>query len=269
MRNPEKYKLLVEGLEEEVGAWRVRRGRLRYLVAGPVAGRKRVEKEYWLKKFGCDGILFDLDGVLVNSTALVVRTWREWAERRNLDAEDLLEMAHGRRAVEVVRHMMPESDAEAEVRELEGIEVENVGSVLEIEGARELLASLPPNAWTVVTSGGRRLAAGRMEHLGLPVPGRIVTADDVENGKPHPEPYLKGAEILGARPEACVVIEDAPSGVAAARAAGMSVVAIAATYSARDLLEADVVVGGLKEIEVVRRSERGGGDERLEVRVGR
>lgn len=221
-----------------------------------------------LEKFGCDAILFDLDGVLVDSTALVVRTWREWAARRDLDTDYLLEIAHGRRAVEIVRHMTPETDAEAEVRELVEIEMRNVGSVLEIEGARELLASLPPNAWTVVTSGGRRLALGRMEHLGLPVPERIVTADDVENGKPHPEPYLKGAEVLGARPEACVVIEDAPSGVQAAKDAGMSVVAIAATYSVRDLLEADVVVGGLKEIEVVRRSECDGGGC-LEVRAGR
>lgn len=204
----------------------------------------------------------------MDSTALVVRTWRGWAARRDLDVEYLLEFAHGRRAVEIVRHMMPELDADAEVRELVEFEVRNVDEVLEIEGAHELLASLPPDGWTVVTSGGRTLATGRLRHLGLPVPERIVTADDVENGKPHPEPYLKGAEILDARPEACVVIEDAPSGVQAARAAGMRVVAVATTYSVRDLLEADVVVGGLKEIEVIRRSERDG-DGYLEVRTGR
>jgi mannitol-1-/sugar-/sorbitol-6-phosphatase len=218
--------------------------------------------------FGCDAILFDLDGVLVDSTALVVRTWSEWAARRGLNEEYLLEIAHGRRAVEIVRHMTPDLDAEAEVRELEGIEVENVGEVLEIEGARELLSSLPRDGWTVVTSGGRRLAVGRLEHLGLPVPERIVTADDVANGKPHPEPYLKGAEVLGARPEACVVIEDAPSGVRAAKEAGMKVVAIAATYSEEDLSEADAVVGRLKEIRVVRRPESGAdGRGRFEVRV--
>lgn len=213
-------------------------------------------------------MLFDLDGVLVDSTAVVVRTWREWAEKRDLDAEYLLEIAHGRRAVEIVRLMTPELDAEAEVRELEGIEVQNVLDVLEIEGAAELLASLPRDGWTVVTSGTRPLATGRMENLGLPVPERIVTADDVLNGKPHPEPYLKGAEILGARPEACVVIEDAPSGIQAARAAGMRVVAVATTYHREDLSEADMVVDSLEEITVTARSRSRGGDEsRFELRM--
>jgi sugar-phosphatase len=221
-----------------------------------------------MRSFRCEAVLFDLDGVLVDSTAVVVRTWREWAAKRGLDAEYLLETAHGRRAVEIVRLMTPELDAEAEVRELEGIEVENVGQVLEIEGAAKLLASLPPDGWTVVTSGTRPLATGRMEHLGLPVPKRIVTADDVTNGKPHPEPYLKGAEILGARPEACVVVEDAPSGVQAARAAGMTVVAVATTYHEEDLSEADAVAASLKEISVTVRRESGNGEgPRFEMRV--
>lgn len=221
-----------------------------------------------MRSFGCDAILFDLDGVLVDSTAVVVRTWREWAERRGLDAGYLLEIAHGRRAVEIVRHMTPDVDAEAEVRQLEGIEARNVEEVLEIEGAAELLSSLPPDGWTVVTSGTRPLAVGRMEHLGLPVPERIVTADDVENGKPHPEPYLKGAEVLGVSPGACVVIEDAPSGVRAAREAGMRVVAIAATYSEGDLSEADAVAASLAGVTVSRRPDDGAdGDGRFEVRV--
>lgn len=232
------------------------------------SGGRLLGREAWVEGFGCDAILFDLDGVLVDSTAVVVRTWREWAERRDLDAEYLLEIAHGRRAVEIVRHMTPGLDAETEVRELEGIEIQNVGEVLEIEGAAGLLSSLPQDGWTVVTSGTRPLAVGRMEHLGLPVPERIVTADDVANGKPHPEPYLKGAELLGARPEACMVIEDAPSGVRAARAAGMKVIAIAATYSEEDLSEADAVVGRLGEISVVRCPEPGvDGKGRFEVRV--
>ena len=221
-----------------------------------------------IKSFGCDAVLFDLDGVLVDSTAVVVRTWREWAQRRDLDAEYLLEIAHGRRAVEIVQIMTPELDAEAEVRELEGIEVENVEDVLEIEGAAGLLALLPQDGWTVVTSGTRPLATGRIKSLGLPMPARIVTADDVVNGKPHPEPYLKGAEILGARPEACVVIEDAPSGIQSARAAGMRVVAVATTYSREDLSEADAVADSLAEISLNMRSGSDGGDEsRFELRV--
>src|SRR3712207_2036721 len=195
------------------------------------------------RTFECEAILFDLDGVLVDSHAVVVRTWRDWAEGRGLDAERILEVAHGRRAAEVVRLFAPDLDAEAEARELERIEVEDLEGVLEIEGARELLTSLPADGWTVVTSGTRALASGRMRHVGLPLPERFVSADDVENGKPHPEAYLKGAEILGAPPEACVVIEDAPAGIRSAKAAGMRVVAVATTHRAEQLREADVVVG--------------------------
>ena len=215
-----------------------------------------------MKTFECEGILFDLDGVLVDSTAVVTRTWREWAEARGLDAERILEVAHGRRAAEVVRLFAPDVDAESEARELERIEVEDLEGVLEIEGARELLSSLPADGWTVVTSGTRALASSRMRHVGLPLPERFVSADDVQNGKPHPEAYLKGAEVLGVAPEECVVIEDAPSGVSSARAAGMRVVAVATTYDHGDLLEADAVAASLAGIRVTLRSR-----PRFELRV--
>jgi mannitol-1-/sugar-/sorbitol-6-phosphatase len=217
-----------------------------------------------LRTFECDAILFDLDGVLVDSTAVVVRTWRDWAEDRGLDAERILEVAHGRRAAEVVRLFAPDLDAESEARELERIEVEDLDGVLKIEGARELLSSLPADGWTVVTSGTRALASGRMEHVGLPLPERFVSADDVENGKPHPEAYLKGAEVLGVRPEACVVVEDAPSGVNSARSAGMRVVAVATTHREDDLKEADAVASSLTGIQATLQSESG---PRFELRV--
>ena len=218
-----------------------------------------------MRTFECEAILFDLDGVLVDSTAVVTRTWRDWAETRGLDAERILEVAHGRRAAEVVRLFAPDLNAESEARELERIEVEDLDGVLEIEGARELLSSLPADGWTVVTSGTRALAAGRMEHVGLPTPERFVSADDVQNGKPHPEAYLKGAEVLGVRPEACVVVEDAPSGVSSARSAGMRVVAVATTYREEDLEEADAVASSLAGIQATPRSASGG--PRFELRV--
>jgi mannitol-1-/sugar-/sorbitol-6-phosphatase len=210
-----------------------------------------------VKTFECDAILFDLDGVLVDSTAVVVRTWRDWAEDRDLDAERILEVAHGRRAAEVVRLFAPDLDADAEARELERIEVEDLDGVLEIEGARELLSSLPADGWTVVTSGTRPLASSRMQHVGLPLPERFVSADDVQNGKPHPEAYLKGAEVLGVRPEACVVVEDAPSGVSSAKSAGMRVVAVTTTYREDDLQEADAVAASLAGIQATPRSGSG------------
>src|SRR5918994_126651 len=217
-----------------------------------------------LKTFECEAILFDLDGVLVDSTAVVARTWRDWAKEKGLDAERILEVAHGRRAAEVVRLFAPDLDADVEARELERIEVEDLEGVLEIKGARELLSSLPPDGWTVVTSGTRALASSRMEHVGLPLPERFVSADDVENGKPHPEAYLKGADVMGVRPEACVVIEDAPSGVSSARSAGMRVIAVATTHREEDLREADAVAASLVSIQATLRAA---GGPRFELRV--
>ena len=214
--------------------------------------------------FECDAILFDLDGVLVDSQAVVVRTWQEWAVEKDLDAGRILEVAHGRRPAEVVRDFAPELDADAEARELERMETNDLEGVLEIEGARELLSSLPADGWTVVTSGTRVLASGRMEHVGLPLPERFVSADDVENGKPHPEAYLKGAEILGVSPEACVVVEDAPSGVSSAKSAGMRVIAVATTYREDDLHEADAVVASLTDFQATLLD---GSGPRFELRV--
>ena len=207
-----------------------------------------------MKSLLCNGVLFDLDGVLVDSARVVVRTWRTWAQQRGLDAERFIEVAHGRRPAETVRLVAPDLDAEGEASELERIEVGDTDGILEVEGALPLLCSLPEGSWTVVTSGSRSLASGRMRHVGLPLPERFVTADDVENGKPHPEAYLRGAEILGAAPETCVVIEDAPAGIRSAKAAGMRAVAVATTHREKDLHEADAVVGSLSDVRVISRA---------------
>lgn len=207
--------------------------------------RSRVREEWIVRDFGCDAILFDLDGVLVDSTAVVVRTWRNWAGSRGLDAQSILEVAHGRRTAETIRLVAPHLDADSEAEDLERVAEGDLDGILEIEKARELLASLPQNSWAVVTSGARALATRRMEHTGLPLPDAFVTAEDVTHGKPHPEAYLRGAELLGARPEACVVIEDAPSGIRAAKSAGMRVVAVTTTYRREELSEADEVVESL------------------------
>ena len=217
----------------------------------------------------CDGVLFDLDGVLVDSARVVVRTWHTWARTKGLDAERFIEIAHGRRPAETLRLIAPDLDAESEAAELERLEVNDTDGILEVEGALELLGTLPEGSWTVVTSGSRALASGRMRHVGLPLPERFVTADDVENGKPHPEAYLKGAEILGASPETCVVIEDAPAGVQSAKAAGMRVVAVATTHRAEDLHEADVVLGALSEMRVLTQArDEGTGLKRLALIAG-
>jgi len=201
--------------------------------------------------FSCAAILFDLDGVLVDSTRSVGREWREWARRKGIDEETVIAIAHGVRAIEVVQRVAPHLDAEAEVRDLERREADHQkGGVRVMPGATALVRTIPEGRWGVVTSGTGYLARARLRFCGLPVPKVLVTADDVMNGKPHPEPYLKGAELLGVSPAGCLVIEDAPAGIQSAHAGGMKVIGITSTYAASELREADAVVQKLERIQV-------------------
>jgi mannitol-1-/sugar-/sorbitol-6-phosphatase len=200
--------------------------------------------------FHCAAILFDLDGVLVDSTRSVERQWRIWARARGIDEEKAVAIAHGVRAVEVIRAIAPHLDAEAEVRKLESQEAADHDGVAVMPGAAELVRAIPDRRWGVVTSGRRHLATARLKLAGIPIPRVMVTAGDVADGKPHPEPYLKGAERLGISPADCLAIEDAPAGIRSAHAGGMKVIALASTYPASALGEADAVVEKLKQIQV-------------------
>jgi sugar-phosphatase len=203
-------------------------------------------------KFQCSAILFDLDGVLIDSTRSVDRQWRAWAREKGIDEEKVLAIAHGVRSLDVIRAVAPNLDAPAEVEWLETHEAEDQSDVVVMPGAIDLVRSIPEDRWCVVTSGTRYLATARLRFGGLPVPKVLVTADDVANGKPHPEPYLKGAERLGLKPEECLVIEDAPAGIRSAHAAGMKVIGLASTYPAAKLYEADAVVEKLNQLRVAR-----------------
>lgn len=198
--------------------------------------------------FQCAAILFDLDGVLVDSTRSVARQWAIWAREHNVPADEAVRIAHGRRTVETIRLLTPHLDAEAETLRLEAREADDTDGVGRIPGALELLSTLPAKRWAVVTSGTRYLATRRLATNGLPTPAAFVTADEVSQGKPHPEPYLKGAQLLGVPPRQCLVIEDAPAGIEAAHAAGMSAIALATTYPASDLAHAEAVLRDLSEV---------------------
>jgi mannitol-1-/sugar-/sorbitol-6-phosphatase len=200
--------------------------------------------------FSCSAILFDLDGVLVDSTRAVDREWRLWAQRKGLDGDAIMAIAHGVRTVEVIRRVAPHLDAEAEARQIEDEEAGDQYGVAVMPGAAALLRSIPLGRWGVVTSGSRPLASARLRFCGLPVPEVLVTSDDVTNGKPHPEPYLKGAERLGYKPADCLVIEDAPAGIQSARTGGFKVVGITSTYAADALGLADAAIGRLEQIRV-------------------
>jgi len=202
-----------------------------------------------MSSFCCSAILFDLDGVLLDSTRVVAAQYRRWATENGLDPDEVMKAAHGVRTIEVIQRVAPHLDAVAETHKIEKREAA-ADEVVRMPGAIELLSSIPKGRWCVVTSGTRFLAVTRMRKFGVPVPEIMVTADDVKNGKPDPEPYLKGAELLRVKPAECVVVEDAPAGIQAARAAGMKVVSLPSTYPQEELYEADAIVSGLSNIKV-------------------
>jgi sugar-phosphatase len=193
----------------------------------------------------CDGLLFDMDGVLVDSRAVVERTWRRWAARHAVDPEPILHIAHGRRTRESLRLVYPELAVDEEVAWLDAAELDDLGGVTALPGAAPLLASLPESRWTIVTSAGRELASLRLRSAGLPVPSRMVTSEDVTRGKPAPDGYRLGAERLGLEPGRAVVIEDAPPGLQAALAAGMRTIAVTTTHRAEQLAGADAIIQDL------------------------
>ncbi len=203
-----------------------------------------------VRSFRCRAILFDLDGVLVDSAERIEKTWREWATRHRLDPEHVISMAHGRRTIETVRLVAPELSTDAELATMELSEATNPDGVYEIPGARELLQLLPVTAWAVVTSGIRAVAEFRLRHTGLPSPAVMICADDITRGKPDPEGYLTAAGQLGFSAADCIVIEDAPAGIESARAAGMRAIAIATTYPSDQLRSADAVVTRLADLSV-------------------
>jgi mannitol-1-/sugar-/sorbitol-6-phosphatase len=178
----------------------------------------------------CEALLFDMDGTLVDSRSCVEGIWRAWAARHGLDADALMDVAHGRQNHETIRMVAPHLDPAAEIAFLEPAEEACRDGIVAVPGARGVVDLLPPERWAVVTSAWRRLAEIRLEAAGLPIPAVMVTADDVSRSKPHPEGYLAAAARLGVAPADCVVLEDSPAGVEAGRAAGMRVIGITTTF---------------------------------------
>jgi sugar-phosphatase len=198
----------------------------------------------------CKGILFDMDGILISSLGSVERSWTKWALMRGIDPEHAIRSAHGCRSIETVAILRPDLDPEAENKIIEDLEIEDTDGVAVLPGVLQLLAELPKDRWTVVTSATRPLARVRLATGGIPVPERIVTADDVSDGKPHPAPYLAGAALLGFAPKECVVFEDAASGAKSGRAAGCTVVATTFSHSIESLAAAHYLIEGLTGVEV-------------------
>lgn len=201
----------------------------------------------------CSALLFDLDGVLIDSNPAVSRVWSAWAEERGFDPAEVVAHAHGRPSLATVRKYLPTADHEAENREVERREIKDVEGVVLLPGARELLQSLPPDRWTIATSCTRPLAEVRLRAAGLPVPERLVTSTDVTHGKPNPEPFLKAAAKLGFPVSECVVLEDVPAGIRAGKAAGSKVIAFRTTVQEAELRDAgaDWVLNSCADVTLI------------------
>lgn len=196
------------------------------------------------------GILFDMDGVLVSSLGSVERTWEKWAIARSIDPALAIRTAHGRRAIETVRLLRPDLNDHEELAWLEEMEIADKVGLETLAGVERILGQLPEKYWTVVTSATEKLARSRLEHGGIGVPQGIVSAEMVTQGKPHAEPYLKGAELLGLPPHECLVIEDSASGAKAGHAAGCKVLATLYSHSVESLRDADWIVPSLEDVQM-------------------
>ena len=203
-------------------------------------------------KIQCRGVLFDLDGVLVDSTPAVARVWTQWATMHGFVPEEVVRQAHGRPSITTIRELLPHADHDAENREVERAEIEDVEGVIPLPGALELLQALPEDRCAIATSCSRPLAEVRIRAAGLPFPKHLITSTDVQRGKPDPEPYIKAAKILGLTPADCIVIEDAPAGIRAGKAAGARVFALRTTAPDSELIEsgADWIANNLASLRL-------------------
>jgi sugar-phosphatase len=212
-----------------------------------------------MERVKCKAILFDMDGTLVDSTKCVELIWGRWAERHGIEVSHILSVSHGRRTIDSLNEVIPHLDVAAEAALLDTEELQSKDGIQAVNGAAALLDALPSGCWAVVTSASRALAEMRFGCAGLPVPDIMVCSDDVEAGKPDPEGYLLAARLMGVTPDQCLVVEDTPAGINAARSAGMQLLALTTTYPATALLDADCIADfrritvspGLNEIELI------------------
>ncbi len=195
-----------------------------------------------------------MDGVLVSSTASDERSWLRWARVHGIENTFSIHDTHGRRTVDTIRAALPDADLATELRRMEDFDAEDTTGTLLYPGVRELLASLPPDGWSIVTSASERILRQRLGLFGVALPEHVITADHVTHGKPDPEPYRLGAARLSLAPSECLVLEDAPAGIRSAKAAGCQVLAVASSHQPSELREADWIIPALTDLAVTHRT---------------
>jgi sugar-phosphatase len=197
-------------------------------------------------------LLFDMDGVLIDSTPAVARVWTKWALAHGFEPKEVVRRAHGRPSITTVRELLPHSDHEAENARIERAEIEDIEGVIPLPGALDIMRGLPEHRWAVVTSSTRPLAEARIRAAGLPTPPLFITSSEVSRGKPDPEPYIKAAQALGFSPNDCVVLEDTLAGIEAGKRAGARVIAFPTTIPTEELRRAcpDWMVQNCNSIKV-------------------
>lgn len=215
--------------------------------------------------FTCKAVIFDLDGVLIDSDFIYERHWKRWAKQQNVSFEHILAIHHGRPAIRTMEIVAPHLDLEHEARLFNATLASdmNVDGVVAYDGSASLLDGLPLDRWAIATSAPRAIAVARLTYLGLPLPPVCITSDDVTRGKPAPDPYVFAARGLGQDPAGCMVVEDAPAGITSAKAAGARVIAISSTNPPDALRDADAIVDRLDNLEITHR------DDQLQIRCDR
>lgn len=198
----------------------------------------------------CHAVIFDLDGVLIDSQAAIRQRWKRWAAHHDIPFEEVEAVYHGRPMAEVIDAVAPDLDLQEEMDRMDQLAAPEDGALQAFPGAAALLEALPDGRWTIATSGRRSTATGRLRASGLPMPDTLVTADDVSRGKPAPDPYRLAAKRLGRSPEQCVVFEDAPAGVESARRAGAAVIGIASHSPPEALRDATAVLDRLSDVHI-------------------
>ncbi len=198
-----------------------------------------------------DAIIFDMDGVVIDSHDVYERHWAAWGASHGIDFESEIAAVHpGRPPLQTIRVVAPHLDAEAEAERFNAglYDSADARAATPMRGAAELIASLPPDRWAIATSGKRVIASQWLSYAGLPEPAAFVTVDDIVHGKPAPDPFLRAAELLGKDPARCLVVEDAPAGITGAKAAGATVLALLTTHELADLTDADHRTAGLHSV---------------------